>query len=137
MLNMLPDAVQQERILLLEDAVALLEKEHAAELRVHDLAGYGEPDPVIIPVLNVPMQPDIIAHVAGSDETVVALVEVSSSLGDEACGRRWQAFSNWAKDHHGSLRVFVHPEDQARAEAIARHWHIDIDHVVPVQRSAH
>lgn len=137
MLSMLPDAIQQERLSLLEGAVALLEREHASDLRVHDLPSYGEPASLIIPVLNVPMQPDILAQNAQAAGAIVAIVEVSTSLGDEACGRRWQAFNSWAHDHNGKLMVFVHPEDQSRAEAIAQYWHVDPNSIVPVQRTAH
>ena len=136
-MNMLPDAVQHERISLLEDAVTLLKNQGGYDFAVHDLPNYNEPDSLIIPVLNVPMQPDILAHHPQHAGPTVALVEVSTDLGEESCGRRWQAFDNWARLHQGELKVFVHPEDQTRATAIARHWHIDPDSIVPIERKRH
>lgn len=137
MLNMLPDAIQHERVCLLENVVTLLKKQGSHDFAVHDLPNYDEPERLIIPVLNVPMQPDIIAHHPQLQGPVIALVEVSTDLGDEACGRRWQAFHDWARTHDGRLMVFVHPEDQPRAAEIARHWHIDLASIVTVPRNTH
>ena len=134
-IHTLPDAIQRERETLLKDAVDLLKTRGTQDFSVHDLAGYKEPDELNIPVLNCHMRPDIFASDRERDELIVGVVEVSTGLGEESCGRRWQAFSTWANNHHGRMHVFVHPEDLRRATEIAQYWHIAPDFIVPVTRA--
>lgn len=133
-IHTLPDAIQRERETLLHDAVELMKTQGYRDLAVQDLDGYQDPLEVLIPILNVHMQPDIIAHNQEGDDTLLGLVEVSTDLGEELCGRRWQAFDAWARNHHGMIRVFVHPEDLPRATEIAHYWHLQPDFLVPVER---
>lgn len=133
-IHTLPNAIQREREALLRDAVEQMKIEGYRTLAVQDLDGYAEPAEVLIPILNVHMQPDIMAANQEGDDPLLGLVEVSTDLGEEMCGRRWQAFDAWAKSHHGMMRVFVHPEDMPRAMAIAQSWHMQPDFLVPLQR---
>lgn len=133
-LSMLPDAIQRERENMLVSGVAALRSMGNAEFAVHDLAGFPEPDALTIPVLNIHLQPDIQAAKADHSDVTLALVEVSSDLGDEACGRRWQALAAWAQQHDVRMVVFVHPEDQARAEEIAQIWHLPTTHLMRLSR---
>ena len=133
-LSMLPDAIQQERENMLRSGVQTLKSMGNAEFAVHDLAGFPEPDELTIPILNTHLQPDIQATKPGGGAAPLALVEVSSDLGEEACGRRWQALAAWAQQHDAQVMVFVHPEDQARAEEIARSWHVPIAHLMSLPR---
>ena len=134
-MHTLPNAVQREREALLSDAVNVLKTKGYQPFAVQDLAGYQEPDDLLIPVLNVHMRPDIFASGMGNDEMMLGVVEVSTDLGEESCGRRWQAFSAWAHDHQSRMQVFVHPEDLKRATEIAEHWHLTPDFFVPVKRT--
>jgi hypothetical protein len=133
--HMLPDAIQREREALLRESISILESEGSREFSVHDLAGYPEPEELIIPVLNVPMLPDIVASNTDHSATTLAIVEVSTDLGEESCGRRWQSFARWAGEHNARLAIFVHPEDAQRAREIADHWHVDNKNVVTVPRT--
>lgn len=124
MTMMLPDAIERERESMLEDTIELLRGRGYDRFAVHDLPGYREPAPVTIPILNIQMRPDLFA----SHERMrpfVAIVEPSTGLGEEACGRRWQALQSWAQAHNADLLVFVHPEDETRATQIANLWHLD------------
>ncbi|MDR3390847.1 MAG: hypothetical protein P4L77_03845 [Sulfuriferula sp.] len=134
-MHTLPNAVQRERESLLSDAIGILETQGFQSFAVQDLAGYQEPAELVIPVLNVHMRPDIFAMDMDGDERLLGVVEVSTDLGEESCGRRWQAFNAWAHDHHTQMQVFVHPEDLARATEIAAQWHLEPDFFVPVKRS--
>lgn len=133
-LSMLPDAIQQERENMLQSGVETLKIMGNAEFAVHDLAGFREPDELAIPVLNIHLQPDIQARQPGTQSETLALVEVSSDLGEESCGRRWQALEAWAQQHDAQVMVFVHPEDQTRAQEIARAWHVPSTHIVALPR---
>ncbi len=134
-IHTLPDAIQREREALLKDAIDMLEMLGNHDLTAQDLAGYNEPDELNIPVLNVHMRPDICASNQNNDGMVLGVVEVSTDLGEESCGRRWQAFSTWANSHNSRLQVFVHPEDVHRATEIAQYWHVDPDSIIPVKRT--
>ena len=65
----------------------------------------------------------------------LVVVEPSTDLGEEACGRRWQALQAWASGHDAEVVVFVHPEDENRAATIANHWHLDPRMVEALPRS--
>ncbi|HUW28238.1 MAG TPA: hypothetical protein VMV97_06490 [Sulfuriferula sp.] len=133
-LSMLPDAIQLERENMLQSGVETLKTMGNAEFAVHDLAGFREPDELAIPILNIHLQPDIQARQPGSGGETLALVEVSSDLGEESCGRRWQALEAWAQQHDAQVVVFVHPEDQARAQKIAQAWHVPTAYIVALPR---
>lgn len=121
---MLPDAVEREREVMLEDSMALLRGRGYERFEALALPGCAEPRPLTIPVLNVRMRPDVYA--TGAElPPFLALVEASSDLGEESGGRRWQALADWARRHGAASQVYVHPEDRGRAADIARHWHLD------------
>ncbi len=132
--TMLPEAVARERDSLAEASIGMLREAGYKHVRAEALAGYSEPEALLIPVLNVPMTPDIIARKDHPDDFVIGCVEVSSDLGEELCGRRWQAFERWLEQHGGRLRIFVHAEDVERARQIARHWRLSPDSIYPVPR---
>lgn len=134
-MHTLPNAVQRERETLLSDAIGILKTQGYQPMAVQDLAGYKEPDELVIPVLNVHMRPDIVASGRPDDEQILGVVEVSTDLGEESCGRRWQAFNAWAHEHHSHMQVFVHPEDLRRATEIAEYWHMTPDFLIPVRRT--
>jgi hypothetical protein len=130
---MLPDAIEREREVMLEDSIEWLRARGYDRFAAHDLPGYREPAPVTIPILNVQMRPDLFASHDGM-QPFVATVEPSTSLGEESCGRRWQALQSWAQTHGAELVVFVHPEDEVRATWIADHWHLDRAIIAPLPR---
>lgn len=132
--TMLPEAVARERDSLAQAAIGSLREAGYKHFQANELAGYAEPEPQLIPVLNVPMTPDIIARKDDPKDFVIGCVEVSSDLGEELCGRRWQAFERWIEWHGGRLEVFVHAEDVERAKHIARHWQLSPDSIYPVPR---
>jgi hypothetical protein len=131
---MLPEAVERERDSLAQAAIDILRKAGYGHVRANALVGYPEPEPLLIPVLNVPMTPDIIAYKDDPKDVVIGLVEVSSDLGEELCGRRWQAFAHWIERNGGRLHVFVHTEDVGRAQHIVRHWQLSPASIYPVPR---
>lgn len=124
MTTMLPDAVEREREAMLEASLAELRRRGYDRFEALELPGHTESRALTIPVLNLRMRPDIYATGTGR-APFIALVEPSSDLGEESCGRRWQAFADWARRRGAAFQVFVHPEDRPRAAAIARHWHLD------------
>ncbi len=130
-INTLPEAIQRERENLLRCTLQHLKNKGYTEFAVRDLEGYPEPPALVIPVLNSPMQPDILATQA-SGLTLATVVEVSTDLGEESCGRRWQAFIAWATGQQSEFIVVVHQDELNRAQAIARHWHVDLARLVPL-----
>lgn len=133
-LSMLPDAIQLERENMLESGIETLKTMGNEAFSVQDLAGFREPDEFIVPVLNTHVRPDIQARRLDTGNETLALVEVSSDLGEESCGRRWQALEAWARLHDAQMMVFVHPEDQTRAFEIAHAWHVPADYIVALPR---
>ena len=133
MATMLPDAIEQERETMLHDTMEVLKLRGFSHFSAHDLPGFDEPREVTIPVLNVHMRPDIWAR-DDAGHHLLAMVEPSTDLGEETCGRRWQMLQSWADGHGAELHVFVHPEDEARAAEIARFWHLDHAMIEPVPR---
>lgn len=130
-LNSLPEAIQRERENLLRCTLQHLKNNGYTEFAVRDLEGYPEPPALIIPVLNSPMQPDILATQA-SGQTLATVVEVSTDLGEESCGRRWQAFIAWANAQQAEFMIIVHQDELKRAQAIAQHWHVEAERLVPL-----
>lgn len=130
-INTLPEAIQRERENLLRSTLQHLETMGYTEFSVRDLQGHPEPPALIIPVLNAPMQPDILATQA-SGQMLAAVVEVSTDLGEESCGRRWQAFIAWANAQQAEFIIVVHQDELNRAEAIAQHWHVEAGRLVPL-----
>lgn len=133
MMMMLPDAVERERENMLHDSMNVLKNRGFSHFDVRELPGFEEPRSLQIPVLNIPMKPDIYATSLRGD-TALIVVEPSTDLGEEACGRRWQALMAWASAHHAQVHVFVHPEDQHRAADIAQFWHLDPELVEALPR---
>ncbi len=131
---MLPEAVARERDTLAQAAIGILRQAGYKHFRANALAGYADPEPLQIPVLNVPMTPDIVAHKDDPKDFIIGCVEVSSDLGEELCGRRWQAFAHWIEQYGGRLHVFVHTEDAGRAQQIMRHWQLSPASIYPVPR---
>lgn len=130
----LPEAVRHEKEQLLRACVARLGAAGARNLRVRDLPGYPPPEALHIPVWNAPMVPDLAAD--GSDGTaLIGVAVVSSELGERSCGRRWQAFAEWAGRNGANFTVYAHPEDEMRAVRIAEHWHLDPQCVDTVPRA--
>lgn len=130
----IPQAIQQEREALLKSGARYLRSRGQLALYIRDLAGFEEPPEHLIPVLNIPMRADLEAVDTEGSHCTLGVVEVASDLGEEACGRRWQALGRWAEDHRAELLVFVHTENSERARAIARAWHLDPHLIVEVPR---
>ena len=130
-----PNSAEQKRRAMLEDSLRLLHKQGYEDLYVNKASEgrlcleTGLPDKA--------MHPDIIATRPGCRGPLLGVVESPSDLGEDACGRRWQAFASWAKAHHGQLMVFVHQEDVVRAALIAKYWHLDPCILVPVGQAYH
>jgi|GEM_PF-1177931 len=131
--GMRPDAIEQEREAMARNALEVLAGRGIGDFRVELVEGYENPEPVTVPVLDVPMTADIHAQ-DDSQAPILAVVEPSTDLGEALCGRRWQALHAWLEQHGGQLLVFVHPEDAERAREIARHWHLDPSLVEPLPR---
>lgn len=134
MTTMLSDAIEREREAMLEESLTRLRREGYERFGVHELPGYTEPPQLTIPVLNVQMRPDIYAT-RDDLPPALAVVEPTTDLGEELCGRRWQALQAWAQAHAACLHVYVHPEDEDRALAIAAHWHLDRALIEPLPRT--
>ena len=130
-INTLPQAIQRERENLLRSTLQHLKTIGYTEFSVRDLQGHPEPPALIIPVLNAPMQPDILAT-RTSDQLLAAVVEVSTDLGEESCGRRWQGFVAWANAKKAEFIIVIHQDELDRAKLIAQHWHVETDRLVPL-----
>lgn len=120
----LPPAVAAERDKLLKESLRLLQLEGYKAFQVRDLPGHRAPDSLLVPVWNIRVVPDIVAD-GDKDRRLVAWVEVSCALGEESCGRRWQALAQWAVANNRRILIVVHAEDLPRAQRIAAHWQID------------
>ena len=134
MATMLPDAIERERETMLQDTMDVLKSRGFGHFDVRELPGFNEPKEVTIPVLNVHMRPDIFAT-DDQGRTMLVMVEPSTDLGEESCGRRWQMLETWAQGHNADLHVFVHPEDERRAGEIARQWHLNDDIIETLPRA--
>lgn len=130
----LPDAIMREREAMLMQAAEVLLQDGHTGIHLNDTEGYPEPEIRTINVLNIHLQPDLEALFPNQAGPTIASIEVSSDLGEESCGRRWQALNSWAKDHEGRYRIFIHPEDQQRAREIARIWQLDENLLEPLFR---
>jgi hypothetical protein len=128
----LPAAVDAERSALIQAAIRWLEGQGCRRFRVHGHAGYADPEPLRISVLNIVLVPDIHAEEGKTGAPVVACVEVSSDLSEMDCGRYWQALESWAREHGGRFYACVHADDAERARRIAQHWHLEPSYLRPV-----
>lgn len=130
-----PPAIAKERDLVVAQALIWLQRFGYRDFRVLDYADRPQPDDIAIPVLNTVVTPDISATGANG-EVLVGNVEVSTDLGDNVCGRRWQALLSWARPSGAAFRVFINERHAQRARDIAREWHLDDTFIVALP-SAH
>ncbi|MEW5791807.1 MAG: hypothetical protein ACOY4L_10825 [Pseudomonadota bacterium] len=121
----LPDAVQREHEKHLAQAAAFLREAGYKDLHVTGLGDYPDAPKLLIPVLNIHIQPDIYAQGQDGQASVAAFVPTATCLGDDSCGERWQEVKHWADDHHGQVLVFVPADHHDRAAGIAQKWKLD------------
>lgn len=125
----------RERQSMLAQSLHQLHQQGYRNMRAHDLPGYEEPGELLVPVLNVHTRPDIVADgLEGRGNSIWAVVEVSSGLGELSCGRRWRTLAHWAQEQGGTFLIFVHSEDRERAMTIAEYWHLSGECLVPLTR---
>ena len=121
--------LSDDRIALVRAVAHVLESDGWAEIRAQYCPEYRDPQPVVVPHLNLPLQPDLCASHPARPAPFVACVGVAAELREPTIGRRWQALAAWATNHRADFGVFVQARDYARAQAIATRWHIDIEHL--------
>lgn len=122
-------AVVSPHTALVRAAAAALSSEGWSTIRARACPEYGAPQPVVVPVLNEAVQPDLCASHPGRRAPLLACVGDPLDLERTAVGRRWRALAAWATFHHAKFRVFVRPQDYARACAIAAKWKLSTDHL--------
>ena len=120
----LPPVPDNDRLCLLRAAAHALVADGWAEVRAQHCPEYRQPQPVVVPELHVPMQPDVCASHPARPAPLIACVAASADLQKAATGRRWQALAAWAANQHATFVVYVHARDYARARAIATRWHL-------------
>lgn len=120
---MLSGAVDREH--LVRAAAAALRSDGWSEVRATGCAGFRKPQALVVPVLHVPLQPDLCASHPRRRGPLLGVVATGRELGDASLGSRWQALAAWAREHGGVFTVFVAPQDEAPARAIAGRWHLD------------
>ena len=113
-----------DRLRLLRAAAQSLMADGWAEVRARHCPEYRQPQPVVVPELHVPMQPDVCASHPARPTPLIACVGASADLQQAATGRRWQALAAWAANQHATFVVYVHARDYARARTIATRWHV-------------
>jgi hypothetical protein len=96
-----------------------------SEVRAAGCAGFRKPQALVVPVLQVPLQPDLCASHPRRRGPLLGIVLTSRDMGDAAVGRRCQAFAAWAREHGGEFVVFVPARDEVQARAAARRWQLD------------
>ena len=114
-----------DRAVLVRAAAHALQWDGWSEIRAQDCPGFRAPQAVVVPDLNVPLQPDLCASHPARPAPLLACVGMSDELREPAIGRRWLALAAWATDHQASFAIFVQPRDYARARAIAARWRLD------------
>ena len=118
----LPPALAAERAALIAACLERLRSEGFADFAVQDYGAYPAPTPIVVPLFNLQVTPDIAAR---RPHALMACVELASDLGASDVGPRWQALHAWAALAHTELRVYVGSAELARAQALARHWQLD------------
>lgn len=113
-----------DRLCLLRAAAHALVSEGWAEVRAQHCPEYRQPQPVVVPELNMAVQPDVSASHPGRPAPLIACVSGGADLRESATGRRWQALAAWAADQRATFAVYVRPRDYARARAIAARWRV-------------
>lgn len=131
----LPPAIAKERDLLVAQALDWLRTQGYNTFRVHDYPESTAPEPIIIPVLNTSVMPDIAAQDRAGNQ-LLGSIEVSTDISDSICGRRWQALHAWAEANDADYRVFVQDRYREQARQIAAMWHLAETLLVPL-RSPH
>lgn len=114
---------------LVRAAAAALTSEGWSAIRARACPEYVAPQPVVVPVLNEAVQPDLCASHPGRRAPLLACVGEAHDLERTGVGRRWRALAAWASFHQAKFRVFVRPQDYARACAIAGKWKLSTDHL--------
>lgn len=118
-----------DRLALVRAVAQVLGSDGWAEIRAQHCPEYRDPQPLVVPDLNVPLQPDVCASHPARPAPLLACVGVAAELHESTIGRRWQALAAWAADHRATFAVFVQPRDYARARAIAARWRLDSAHL--------
>lgn len=116
-------AAERER--LVRAAVHALRSDGWAEVRASGCAEYREPQALVVPLLHVPVQPDLCASHPRRAGPLLGVVATRRDLGDAALARRWTALAEWAREHRGTFTVFVAPQDEAPARTAVLRWHLD------------
>lgn len=114
-----------EREQLVRAAAAALRSDGWSEVRATGCAGFRTPQALVVPLLHVPLQPDLCASHPRRRGPLLGVVVTGRDLGDASLGLRWQALAAWAREHGGVFTVFVSPQDEAPARALAGRWHLD------------
>lgn len=116
-----------DRLALVRAVAHVLASDGWAEIRAQHCPEYRDPQAVVVPELNVPLQPDVCASHPARPAPFLACVGSPAELREPSIGRRWQALATWAAHHGAAFAVFIQPRDYARASAIAARWRIDVD----------
>lgn len=134
----LPAVAERQR--LLRAAAEALRSDGWSEVRAAGCPDFREPQALVVPVLHVPLQPDLCASHPRRRGPLLAVVATRRALGDGSVARRSQALAAWAREHGGTFALFVAPEDEQAARAALARWQLDaaaLRAIRPASRRCH
>ncbi|BAU48299.1 hypothetical protein SVA_1745 [Sulfurifustis variabilis] len=121
-----PLSAGAERERLVRAAADQLRSDGWLEVRASGCAGFRRPQALVVPVLQVPLQPDLCASHPRRRGPLLGVVATSRDIGEASLRRRCEALAAWAREHGGEFVVFVPAHDEARARAaVTARWHLD------------
>ena len=127
-MSILPDAAQREHEEQLKQAANILKTAgYQGDLHVTGHPDYPDAPELLIPVLNIHLQPDFYMAKTETGRGLVGFVPSISCLSDEICGERWREAKRWADEHQVDLLVLAPADRLDRAREIATKWKLEPD----------
>lgn len=132
-MSILPDAAQHEHEEQLKQAANILKSSgYQSDLHVTGHPDYPDAPELLIPVLNIHLQPDFYVAKSDNGRGLVGFVPSISCLSDEICGERWREAQRWAEGHQADLLVLAPADRLDRAREIAMKWKLNAEIVQPL-----
>lgn len=118
------EAVRKEHVQKLGQAAARMrENVSNGKMHVTGLPDYPDAPELLIPILNIHIQPDL--YIESEQGPIIAFVPDSVDLGDDTWGERWKNAQRWADDHEARLLVLVSADKKEKAMKLAEKWKLD------------
>ena len=132
-MSILPEAAQHEHVSQLMQAADILKTSgYQGELCMTGHPDLPDAPKLLIPVLNIHLQPDFYIANSSAGRGLVGFIPSISCLSDEICSERWRDAKRWADDHQADLLVLAPADRLDRAREIAAKWKLDPQIVQPL-----